>query len=102
VFAGPTFAFESSCKFEIEGGGFDTEGDCDDPDIDAQSNRKKTDFGIVGGAGLQFAMGPGSILVEGRYTKGLSNINDDPDDPDTKIKNHSMALMVGYAISLKR
>jgi hypothetical protein len=99
VFGGPTLAFETKCRVEFDIEGSDFGGDCDDPDVDAQSERKKTDFGVVAGAGVQFPLGPGSLLVEGRHTWGLSNIDDS--NSGDKVKNSWLGIMVGYAIKLK-
>jgi hypothetical protein len=83
VFVGPSFGFEVGCKVDVAVGGVDAGGDCDEADFD-ESTRKKFDVGVTGGVGLQFPMGPGSLLVEGRYTHGLTNLNDDSTD-DTKV-----------------
>jgi hypothetical protein len=49
-------------------------------------------------------MGPGAVLLEGRYTHGLSNIFDDDDTTTTdfKIRNRAFGLFVGYSIGLGR
>jgi hypothetical protein len=97
AFIGPAVAFETSCELSAEFGGAEVTVDCDDPGADTL-DRKKIDFGVTGGVGLQFAMGPGHILVEGRYTHGLSNINDSGTE---KLRNRSFAAFAGYAIPLK-
>jgi hypothetical protein len=101
IFAGPTVAFETSCdaELEIEGGEFS--GDCDDEEgFEDPFLRKSTDFGAVGGLGFHIPLGPGAALIEGRYTWGLTNINDDPNEEQITLRNRSIAVFAGYAIPL--
>jgi opacity protein-like surface antigen len=92
VFAGPTISLQSGCTVEAGNLSFD----CDDDS--AGINTNSTDFGVAAGAGFAFAMGPGSVLVEGRYTWGLSDIN----KGDTSVRNRAAYLMAGYMIPLVR
>ncbi len=90
VYAGPYGAFEVACKVEGE--------DCGDDD-----DRTTFDFGAVFGAGLGFAAGPGSFVVEGRYDLGLKNLVDDDDGDDAlELKNRAFGLFIGYAVPLGR
>jgi opacity protein-like surface antigen len=95
VFAGPTLSLESGCSVEFA----NQSRDCDDAQADV-FRRNKTDFGLAAGGGLAFAMGPGSVLVEGRYTWGLSDINNTDGGPT--IRNRAAYLMAGYMIPLVR
>ena len=45
-------------------------------------------------------MGPGALLLEGRYTWGLTNISDVADA--VEIKNRSAYITAGYSIPLGR
>jgi len=84
IFGGPSIAFEIGCKVDSE--------DCGD-----DTGRKSMDLGATAGAGLEFPLGPGALLVEGRYNLGLSNISDvDP----LEIKSRTLAVLAGYSISL--
>lgn len=96
VFAGGAVAFEINCEEDL--GGLDRSCDEDDPNADTFA-RKGTDFGLVGGAGLEFPVGPGNLLVEGRYTHGLTNISD---EGTNSIRNRYFAVFAGYSISLAR
>jgi hypothetical protein len=96
LFAGPSVGFEVSCEVEVDDGDVSAEADCDEGD---ELPRKKFDFGLVGGAGIQFPAGPGSILVEGRYSHGLADLNDDDTD-DTSVKSRYFAVFAGYSIRL--
>lgn len=61
---------------------------------------KDIDFGLNFGAGVSFPAGNNSIFVEGRYALGLINLNDDPEDPDTKIKSKGIQFMAGISFPL--
>lgn len=58
------------------------------------------DFGLGFGAGVSFPLGTNALFVEGRYALGLSNINDDPEDPDTQIKNKGIQVIAGITFPL--
>jgi hypothetical protein len=95
VIAGPAFGFEVGCQVETT-----TETDCDDAGLGAPQDRKSTDIGITAGGGLAFGIGPGAVLLEGRYNWGLTNILDT--DGDASMKNRYAAFFVGFAIPLSR
>jgi hypothetical protein len=97
VIGGPEFAFDIGCEFS--GAGADI--DCDSADMpDGPLDRKSIDIGLSAGGGLAFAMGPGALLLEGRYTWGLTNIHDSPDADE--IKNRSAYFLAGYSIPIGR
>lgn len=87
VYAGPYGAFEVACKVEGE--------DC------GEGDRSTFDFGAVVGAGVGFAAGPGSIVVEGRYDLGLKNVAEDA-TPEMEAKNRAFGLFIGYSVPLGR
>ncbi|HEX6309412.1 MAG TPA: porin family protein [Longimicrobiales bacterium] len=95
LIGGPEFAFEVGCDAEIGG----VEFDCDDAGADS-FDRKSFDIGLSAGGGLAFAMGPGALLLEGRYTWGLTNIQDD--EQEAELKNRAAYIMAGYSIPLGR
>jgi hypothetical protein len=95
VFAGPSFAFKLGCKADIEGEGVDISADCDEGE--GEDPFKSTDIGATLGAGLEFPMGPGALLVEGRYNFGLTNI---AEGEDADVKTRTAAVMAGYSIPL--
>jgi hypothetical protein len=98
LFAGPSVAFETGCEVELEGDDGSIEGDCD---ADGEEfPRKKTEVSLHGGAGFQFPLGPGQLLIEGRYIYGLTNIADDDADPDAEAKHRTWAVMAGFAIPI--
>jgi hypothetical protein len=97
IIAGPEFAFDIGC--EISGPGGDL--DCDDDSVpDGPLSRKSIDVGLSAGGGLAFAMGPGALLLEGRYTWGMTNIDDSQDA--VELKNRSAYFTAGYSIPIGR
>jgi hypothetical protein len=97
IIAGPEFAFDIGCEFSGEG----EDIDCDDESFpDGPLERKSIDIGLSAGGGFAFAMGPGALLLEGRYTWGMTNIDDTPDA--VEIKNRSAYILAGYSIPLGR
>ena len=93
VFAGPSFAFNIGCTLSGESEGVSVDADCEDFGFDLKS----TDIGATLGGGLEFPMGPGALLVEGRYNFGLSNI---ADFEDADVKTRTAAILAGYSIPL--
>jgi hypothetical protein len=55
---------------------------------------EKYDYGVVGGAGIEFKLPGISISIEGRYNYGLKNVLTDPGDGES-VKNRSMMVLVG-------
>ena len=85
VMAGPTVGFLLSAKAEDE---------------DVKDDVKSIDFGLAFGGGVSLPMGNNTLFVEARYSLGLSDINDDPDDPDTSIKTKGIQIMAGITFPL--
>lgn len=96
IIAGPAIAFEASCSIAFAAGGFSEDGDCDDGDVEG-FDRKSLDVGIAGGAGVAIPVGPGNVLVEGRYTLGMMNISD---EDQVDLKNRALSIFVGFAVAL--
>lgn len=88
LMAGPTIGYLLSAKSSSEGN-----------EEDVKDQIKDLDFGLDFGAGVSFPAGNNSVFVEGRYALGLSNINDDPQDP-TDIKNKGIQIMAGITFPL--
>lgn len=84
VLAGPSFAFNVNAEIEEE---FDGEEETTDIGDDV----KAYDVGFALGGAVQ----TGQFLIDARYTWGLVNINDDPDD-DQKVKNKGFMFTVGW------
>jgi hypothetical protein len=100
VYAGPAFAFEVGCSLAVSGGGFNASVDCDDgDDLEFMGERRKFDVGAMVGGGISVPMGPGAVLLEGRYNFGLMNLIKDSGDT---VRNRSGAVLVGYSIPIGR
>lgn len=84
-FLGPAVAFETSCSVSGEMDGVQVDVDCDAPLLDGGLQRKKTDVGVVAGAGFDVDVGPAIVQFEGRYNLGLTNL-DDSGDPGASAK----------------
>ena len=87
VFGGVAPAIRLSAKFETSasGTGF-TQGSLDDISDDIEL----FEFSAVAGAGMD--IGP-HIVVDGRYTWGLTKLNDTADE---SLKNRTLTFLVGY------
>ncbi len=95
-FVGPSIGFKIGCKLSSSSTLFT--GDCDSTTNDIQV--KSTQFSIVGGAGINYAVGSGSLLLQGFYNYGLTNIDDSatPDPADPNAYNRGWSILVGYSM----
>ena len=84
VNAGPTFGFLVNDKQVTE-----FEGEKEESDIE---DVKSYDIGFALGGAVQTRQ----LIFDARYTWGLTNLNDDPDDPDQKVKNKAFTFTVGW------
>lgn len=98
LFAGPTVAFELSCRVSGQIAGVPIDEDCDSPEVEIL--RKKTDYGVLFGGGIGIGAGPGAITLDVAYDLGLRNLNDDPEAPDTSAKGRTLMLQAGYIVPL--
>jgi hypothetical protein len=104
VFLGPYAAFKLSAEvtgtliFELtEEYGGEVHTESRDYTGGLINHKRGIDFGIVIGAGFDIGMGSGSLVIDARYTLGLSNI-----DKALPGENNSVfTLMLGYSFNLK-
>jgi opacity protein-like surface antigen len=107
LYAGPTLGFllSSAMKMHVEQTGFPTR----DTSISIpDSSRNGFDFGLAIGAGSTFAVGPGAIIFDIRYTFGFnsvpkltqSEINAGEQASDVEMKTGTLAIMVGYQFKI--
>lgn len=88
IFAGGYYSYLLNAKGVMTFEGETEEGDLDDM-------FKKSDYGVVGGVGLEFKL-PGILFtIEGRYNFGLANIAAEGEEGEGK--NRSMMALVGIA-----
>jgi hypothetical protein len=99
LYGGPAFALEARCQVHASADGFSVTESCDDAD-EGGFDRRKFDVGAMLGGGVAIPMGPGSILLEGRYNFGLMNLNDS--EQDGTVRNRSGAVLAGYSIPIGR
>jgi hypothetical protein len=97
LYAGPAFAFEVGCTIAASGQGVGMSFDCDEAgdEVGAEVDRKKFDVGAMVGAGIGIPMGPGSVLLEGRYNHGLINIA-----AEGTARHRNFAALIGYSIPI--
>ena len=57
------------------------------------------DLGLALGGGVGFGAGPGEVVVDTRYTLGLTSVDESEWDMD--VKNGAISLMVGYSFKPK-
>jgi hypothetical protein len=99
LIAGPTVAFELSCRLKGEQGGQALDLDCDDPEVGATTH--STDYGLLFGGGIGIAAGPGQVTLDVAYDLGLRNLNsEDPDD--LSVKNRTFMATAGYNLPVGR
>ncbi len=84
VVGGPSFGYLLRAKTRADFGSSTEE-------IDVIDEVERFDFGIVAGGGIEF----GRIVVDGRYTHGLSDIDKDTSD-DVKVTNRAVSVTVGF------
>jgi Outer membrane protein beta-barrel domain len=84
VFGGPSVGIRARAKATAA-----LEGESGSGDISEDVER--LDLGLVAGAGVEI----GRFVIDVRHTWGLSNINKNPSEDDTTIKNRVFAAMVG-------
>jgi len=103
-FMGPSFNMLLSSKMsqKIDSTYFDSTGTAEvkphkvvDSTMDRKSSTKSLDIGLVVGASAEMAMGPGDIVVDVRYSFGLSDIYK-KDSGLASLQNTNFAVMVGY------
>ena len=106
--AGPFASFILDASLSTELAGRVWEGDF-------QQVLKRTEYGVVFGAGVGFAMLNGSAFIECRYALGLTNCNKGGSfdlksdnleagrfstDPNDEIKTRGVLVMIGYQLPL--
>lgn len=88
VMAGPQVGYLLSAK--VEAGG---------QEQDIKDDVKSIDFGVAFGAGVGIPAGNNTVFIEGRYALGLTDVNDDSNDP-TEIKTKGIQIFAGITFPL--
>ena len=89
VSAGPVVSFNIDSRVRYSAVGSDIEF------TDSDDSIKGTDFGVAAEVGADFRWTLRTISLGARYTYGISNIIDNPDDPK---HNGAFSLMAGIAL----
>ena len=69
-------------------------------DKDAEAVLRRLDLGMVFSTGVQVPVGPGSILLDVRYSLGILNVVPPFIEEDIQITHSGMGLSLGYLIPL--
>ncbi len=101
LLAGPTFARETSCEVTIAlslggNGGTSpiTDGSCDDTNLE----RTMYDYGIAGGAGVEFMGASGvGVAVTGLYSYGLADVDK---ASDSTLWHRALTFRAGLVFSI--
>jgi hypothetical protein len=98
LLAGGSVAFEVSCKANAKVDGVTVvDGvDCDDPQIQAEE-RKKTEWSLLFGGGVEIAAGPAVVFLDVLYDLGVTNL--DPTSTQT-VKNRAWMFSAGLTYTL--
>ncbi len=94
VYAGPVLSFETGCTVSA----LELSVDCDD-EMAGVGERKTNEWGAVFGANLDFFLGPVTLILDGRYQLGLTNLADVPDSDD-EVKSQVWQFMAGVGWTL--
>jgi hypothetical protein len=96
---GPEIAFEVDCNVSVRAttGDEGFEEDCEGPEV--QVERDNIDLGIIFGAGLDIAVGPGAITLDVAYDLGMKNLS--PEGSSESLKHRTWMFTAGYLIPLK-
>lgn len=100
VYAGPSFAYNLGSELKISAW-------LASASVDFSSLTQTTDFGVVAGAGFDYALGKGILTFDVRYQLGFTNVIMTGDFDlngsaqtisGDDFKNYGFAFLVGYGI----
>ena len=96
LFAGPTFGFnvnaETEYQSEFQGAGATT--------VDISDRIKDFEFGAAFGAGGEFVMDSFSIIIDARYSRGVTSVFEDVNGESSDVDNTGIGVMAGVAFPL--
>lgn len=95
VFAGPTVALEVSCQVRGRDGSTYLYYLCDGPPIHFDQ-RKKLDYGLMLGAGVEIPMRAVRLSVDLTYDWGIRDLADSPDIPG-EVRHGAFMVSAGFA-----
>jgi hypothetical protein len=99
AFGGGMVAVESRCRYVEKREGLRTNFSCDSPNAAGRTfDRRKADYGLVGGGGASYQLGTGRIVLEARHTWGARNIVSG--EETFELRNRTFMVGIGYTIRL--
>lgn len=97
LYAGPYVGFLTKAELEASYQG-------ESASQDVKDYTKSMDYGLVFGAAMDFNLAAVTLVFEGRYTYGLTTVDDSwgelddpPSDEEADVKNHSIMFLAGVA-----
>lgn len=94
LMAGGSGARRVQCKFDAASGASTIKEDCN-ANGESEDPVKKSDYSVIGAAGLAGNLGGISASLQLRFSQGLSSISTDETDA-TKPKNRAMSVLLGF------
>jgi hypothetical protein len=99
AFGGGMVALESRCRYVVKESGLRSNFGCDSSSGAGQVfDRRKADYGLVGGAGASYRVGSGRVLLEARHTWGFRNVAAAP--ATLELRHRTFTIGIGYTINL--
>ena len=98
--AGPVLSFETGCEIEIEGLNGPVASPCESFDEEDPFLTKGTDFGLSLGGGVEMMARRVVVMLDGRYTFGLTDINDIESAAES-YRNRAWSFSVGVGLPVR-
>jgi outer membrane protein W len=67
-------------------------------EIDIKDATKSSEIGVIAGAGVEYMLEKGCVLVDARYEMGLSSIMKKREGEQREVKDRVISIMVGYGM----
>jgi len=95
LYGGGVVGVETKCEIEASEGSVSVTADCDEADLDSKS----TQFGLMGGAGVDIGISERvDLVLDVLYNFGLTSIDGSAEEAD--VKNRAFIIRAGVAIPL--
>ena len=92
LFAGPALGFQLSCKVNASMLGMNFTEECDDPVVGMQTHT--IDLGLSFGGGIDLHLLPATVVLDGRFTRGLRNLKKNSQSSDS-LTSRAWVFTVG-------
>jgi len=70
-------------------------------DTNVKDSLESVNIGLAGGGGIIFPLGPGDLILEGRFQLGLTTLQKHP-ETDGKTQTGAIMISLGYVLPLSR